>query len=61
MIESLSGLENVFVIADDILVVGRGKTTSEAMKNHDKCVKKLFDRLKEKNIKINFEKIQYKK
>ena len=61
MIDALEGLENVFVIVDDILVIGRGETQEEAVKNHDRAIIQLFKRLKEKSIKINQEKVQFKK
>ena len=41
----LFGLEGVVNIADDIIMVGRGKTLSEATHDHDRVVIELMDRL----------------
>jgi len=35
MHEALEGLQDVYCIADDILVVGQGDTVEEANRNHD--------------------------
>jgi len=59
--DALQGLQGVVVIADDILVYGRGKTKDEANIDHDKNVQELFKRLRNENIKLNSKKIQYKK
>jgi len=59
--DALEGLNNILVIADDILVFGKGKTIEEATIDHDKSVIELFNRLRLKNIKLNKDKIQYKK
>ena len=40
----LEGLEGIQVIADDILVYGKGKTDEEAKKNHNGNLKKLLER-----------------
>jgi len=56
----LEGLENVAVIADDILVFGTGKTTEEATLSHDKAIRALLDRCREQNLKLNKKKIRYK-
>ena len=60
MIDALEGLDGVHVIADDILVVGKGKNEEEALIDHDSNVEKLFQRLSEKNIKLNKDKIQFR-
>ena len=41
--EALEGLQDVFCIADDILVVGQGDTRKEADKNHDEKVLTLMN------------------
>jgi len=56
MKEALCNVPGTMVIADDILVVGKGKTMREAMSNHDDNVQKLMQTLVEKNIKLNSEK-----
>lgn len=57
IIDVLAGLKGTTVIADDILVVGKGETIEEATIDHDNNVQQLFNRLKENNIKLNKEKI----
>lgn len=58
--EALEGLPGTMVIADDILVFGKGETIEEATLDHDKNVQELMKRLEAKNIRLNKEKIQYK-
>ena len=57
LIDKLEGLNGVYVIADDILVVGKGDDLNSAIKDHDKNVINLFERLKNSGIKINKTKI----
>ena len=54
----LSGLPEVKVIADDILVFGSGETDEEAYQDHDKNLRRLMERCKEKGLKLNPDKIQ---
>ena len=61
MIEALAGIDGVRVFIDDILVFGQGDTLAEAIQDHDMKIRKLFERLTKLNIKLNPEKIQYKK
>ena len=49
-------LENVMIIADDIMVIGY----QEDEQDHDIAFMKLLETMKKKNIKLNFNKIQYK-
>ena len=55
--ELLSGLVGVEVMADDLLVYGKGNTTEEAVKDHNVNLKKLLDRLLEKGSRLNREKL----
>ena len=61
MADALAGLDGVKVFIDDILVYGSGENLQEAMIDHDKKVEQLFHRLRSLNIKLNSEKVQYKK
>ena len=61
MADALAGLDGIKVFIDDILVYGSGDNLQEAMIDHDKKVEQLFRRLKALNIKLNPEKVQYKK
>ena len=53
---ALEGLPGVVVVADDILVYGKGETRDMAIENHDTCLKALLERCLEQNIKLNKEK-----
>jgi hypothetical protein len=54
----LLGLPGIKVIADDILVVGCGATDDEAYRDHDKNLRLLMERCKEKGLRLNPDKIQ---
>ena len=60
MHEALEGLEGIHCIADDILIVGQGDNREEADKNHDLNVLALMKRAREKNLKFNPKKVQFK-
>ena len=47
-------------VADDILITGRGTMKDEAVKNHNANLLKLLERCREKNLKLNREKLQLK-
>ncbi|CAK8685059.1 unnamed protein product [Clavelina lepadiformis] len=53
---ALSGLQGVFAVADDVIVIGCGKTTIEAETHHDQNLTKLRERCHECNILLNEEK-----
>ena len=55
MLENLNGVD---VIADDILVYGRGETYEEALADHDKNLKALLQRARDENLKFNKDKLQ---
>lgn len=57
--QSLEGLKGVFKIADDILITGQGETECEADEDHDKNLKSLLDRCRERNIKLNKKKFTF--
>lgn len=58
MLEVTSGLKGVYVLADDMLVVGYGETECDAQKDHDKNLKQLMNRLNECNVKLNKDKVK---
>lgn len=58
--EIFEGLEDVIVIQDDILVIGRGDTDEKASINHDRALEKLLARAKQANLKFNKDKIKLK-
>ena len=51
--QNLEGLKGVFKIADDVLITGQGETEREADEEHDRNLKSLLDRCRERNIKLN--------
>ena len=54
----LDGLGGVEVIADDILVYGVGENENEARVDHDRKLLELMERIREKGVKINKEKMK---
>ncbi|UYV66468.1 K02A2.6-like [Cordylochernes scorpioides] len=56
--EVIEGLEGVEVIADDILVFGKGNTTEDAIRDHNIKLEQLLKRARERNLKFNKDKIR---
>ena len=56
----LCGMEGVVNIADDIIVVGRGDSLTDAHVDHDNTVLELLKRLSRHNLKLNPDKIKFK-
>ena len=59
--QNLEGLNGAYKIAYDILITGRGSTLKEAVKDHDATLLQLLDRCRERNLKLNREKLQLKR
>ena len=55
---ALEGLPGQKAIADDILIFGAGDTDQEALDDHDRNLKEVFNRCRQKGIKLNAEKMQ---
>ena len=51
--EALSGLQGIAIIADDILIYGKGQTAEEAKLDHDRNLVALLNRCREKGICLN--------
>ena len=60
LVQNLEGLNGAYKIAYDILITGRGSILKEAVKDHDATLLKLLDRCRERNLKLNREKLQLK-
>ena len=60
LISALEGLEGIICIADDILVFGEGTDFPVAEKDHDRRFVALMERCLQKNIKLQFIKLQFK-
>ncbi|XP_062576513.1 uncharacterized protein K02A2.6-like [Saccostrea cucullata] len=58
MDEALEGLNGTKAIHDDILVYGCGDTDEEAIRDHNGKLIELMDRCKQKNIKLNLDKLK---
>jgi len=52
---------SVFAVADDVIVIGRGLTDSDAMIEHDAHLQKLYERCRVTHIKLNDEKADMRK
>ena len=57
---ALEGPPGQKAIADDILVFGAGDTDEEALKDHDRNLREVFSRCRQKSIKFNSEKTQFR-
>ena len=58
--QNLQGLPGIYRIADDLLITGQGDTKEGADKDHDANLVQLFQRCRERNIKLNKAKFNFK-
>ena len=58
LFEAIEGLPGVYSSHDDIIVVGCGTTDDEATTDHNKNLKALLERCREKNIALNGDKLE---
>jgi len=58
MHEALIGLKGVTCIADDILIAGAGETEAKGMVKHNRNLRALLNRRREKGIKLNRDKLK---
>ncbi|KAK3730127.1 hypothetical protein QZH41_004833 [Actinostola sp. cb2023] len=58
--QNLEGLKGTFAIADDILITGQGDTDNQANEDHDKNLQSFLHRCRERNIKLNKDKFDFK-
>ena len=56
--EALEGIQGVKAIHDDILVWGSGEDDAKATEDHDRKLRKLFERCRKKNVKLNKDKMK---
>ena len=61
LISALAGLKRVFAVADDVVVLGCGKTNEEALANHEENLAQLQKRCEEHCIRLNEEKADLRK
>ena len=57
---TLEGLDSTKAIADDILVFGTGSTQEEAEKSHDERLTAVLERCRQKGVRLNKYKMQFK-
>jgi transposase InsO family protein len=53
LMQALEELPGIFIVADDIIVTGSGSTQEDAEHDHDKNLRKLYERCDQKNIILN--------
>ena len=58
--QNLQGFSGVFRIADDLLFTGQGDTKEDADKDHDANLVRLLQRCRERNIRLNNVKFDFK-
>ena len=58
--QNLQGLPGIYRIANDLLITGQRDTKEEADKNHDANLVRLLQRYKERNIRLNKAKFDFK-
>ena len=58
--QNLQGLPGIYRIADDLLISGQGDTKEGADKDHDANLVRLSQRCRERNIKLNKAKFDFK-
>ena len=58
--QNLQGLSGIYKIADDLLIAGQGDTKEDADKDHDVNLVRVFQRCRERNIKLNKAKFDFK-
>ena len=58
--EALEGLDNVAVVADNILIFGCDDTHKDAEADHDKAMLALLERARQKNLKLNKNDLKFK-
>ena len=54
----LAGLNGIKIIADDILIYGCGETTEDAVVDHDKNLRALFERARSCGLRLNLNKLK---
>ena len=57
--EAIEGLDSVRTIADDIIVFGVEDTEHDALQDHDCKFMNLLERCRQKNIKLNKDKLKF--
>uniref|UniRef100_A0A671XRU6 ribonuclease H n=1 Tax=Sparus aurata TaxID=8175 RepID=A0A671XRU6_SPAAU len=61
LMQALEGLPGIHIIADDVLITGEGETMQSASLDHDNKLQQFLRRCRERNIKLNAEKLKLRK
>lgn len=61
LMQALEGLPGICVIADDVLITGEGETMQDASLEQDNKLYLFLQRCREKNIKLNADKLKLRK
>lgn len=59
--QTVDGLPGVRCVHDDILIFGEGETDEIAIRDHDRNFKALMERCRERNLKLNKDKLKFKR
>lgn len=57
--DALAGLDGTMIVADNIMVYGKGATMEEARLYHNNNLRNLFERARETNLKLNKDKCRF--
>ncbi|CAI5678464.1 unnamed protein product [Oreochromis niloticus] len=61
LMQALENLPGTYIIADDILITGKGETTELAEMDQDRNLRLFLGRCRERNIKLNVEKLKLRR
>lgn len=61
LLQALKGLPGIHIIADDVFVTGEGVTLEDANKDHDRKLRCFLTRCRERDIKLNFDKVNLRR
>ena len=56
--QALEDLPGLYIIADDVLITGQGESQDMAQKDHDEKLRQFLTRCRQKNIKLNADKLK---
>ncbi|KAJ8375051.1 hypothetical protein SKAU_G00056310 [Synaphobranchus kaupii] len=56
--QALEDLPGLYIIGDDVLITGQGETQEAAERDHDEKLRQFLSRCRQKNIKLNAEKLK---
>ena len=58
LMQALEGMPGIYIIAEDVLITGEGETMQSASLDHDNKLQQFLRRCRERNIKLNAEKLK---